>query len=111
METMEDVVEVLKETCAILAKERDKLQAWKDWVHNYLDTHGVPYHPPGTHGAEGCRIGDRMDWVWARVAELRRYVSHFETCDALRLFPDNPLDADWMPSCTCGLAAALEEMK
>ncbi len=43
-----------------LAKER---QAFKDWVHAYLDAHGVPHHPPGTHGAEGCRIGDRLDWL------------------------------------------------
>jgi hypothetical protein len=42
--------------------ERDKLQAFKDWVHAYLDSHGVPHHPPGAHGAHGCRIGDRMDW-------------------------------------------------
>jgi hypothetical protein len=41
-----------------------KLQAFKDWVHGYLDAQGVPHHPPGTHGAEGCRIGDRMDWVF-----------------------------------------------
>jgi hypothetical protein len=45
--------------------ERDKLQAFKDWVHAYLDGVGVPHHPPGTHGAAGCRIGDRMDWLMA----------------------------------------------
>ncbi len=44
-----------------------KLQAFKDWVHGYLDSHGVPHHPPGTHGAEGCRIGDRMDWLMAEM--------------------------------------------
>jgi hypothetical protein len=48
----------------------EKLQRFKDWVHNYLDRHGVPHHPPGTHGAEGCRIGDRMDWLMAQRAEL-----------------------------------------
>ncbi len=42
---------------------REKLQAFKDWVHSYLDGVGVPHHPPGTHGAAGCRIGDRMDWL------------------------------------------------
>lgn len=52
--------------------ERDKLQAFKTWVHAYLDSHGVPHHPPGTHGAEGCRIGDRMDWLMAELAECRR---------------------------------------
>lgn len=44
-----------------------KLQAFKDWVHAYLDAQGVPHHPPGTHGAEGCRIGDRMDWVFDQL--------------------------------------------
>lgn len=46
---------------------RGKLQAFKDWVHAYLDSKGVPEAPPGTHGAEGCRIGDRMDWVFAKL--------------------------------------------
>lgn len=44
-----------------------KLQRFKDWVHAYLDTAGVPHHPPGIHGAEGCRIGDRMDWLADRL--------------------------------------------
>lgn len=52
---------------ADMTEQRDKLQAFKDWVHSYLDAHGVPHHPPGTHGAEGCRIGDRMDWLMARL--------------------------------------------
>jgi hypothetical protein len=45
----------------------EKLQAFKNWVHAYLDEHGVPHHPPGVHGAEGCRIGDRMDWLMERL--------------------------------------------
>lgn len=44
----------------------DKLQSFKDWVHAYLDGKGIPHHPPGVHGAEGCRIGDRMDYVFER---------------------------------------------
>lgn len=62
-------------------KERDALQRFKSWVHNYLDQHDVPHHPPGTHGAEGCRIGDRMDWLTskldtaqARCVELERAI-------------------------------------
>ena len=46
-----------------LSAQLAKLQAFKDWVHAYLDKNGVPHHPPGPHGAEGCRIGDRMDWL------------------------------------------------
>ncbi len=55
----------------------EKLQAFKDWVHSYLDTHGVPHHPPGTRGEHGCRIGDRMDWLMARMAELREALQPF----------------------------------
>lgn len=46
----------------------DALQRFKDWVHAYLDGKGIPHHPPGVHGAEGCRIGDRMDYVFDRLA-------------------------------------------
>ncbi len=50
-----------------LKAQRDKLQAFKDWCHSYLDTHGVPKEfPDGPHSREGCRIGDRMDWLMAR---------------------------------------------
>jgi hypothetical protein len=47
--------------------ERDKLQAFKDYVHKRLDDQDVPHHPPGPHGAEGCRIGDRLDWLISRL--------------------------------------------
>jgi hypothetical protein len=57
----------LRDHIDALTAERDKLQAFKAWVHQYLDAHGVPHHPPGTHGAEGCRIGDRMDWLMDRL--------------------------------------------
>jgi NTP pyrophosphatase (non-canonical NTP hydrolase) len=49
------------------AEQIAKLQRFKDWIHAYLDAQGVPHHPPGTHGAEGCRIGDRMDWLMDRL--------------------------------------------
>jgi hypothetical protein len=62
----------------VLLEERDEARAqlaerqkFKDWVHNYLDTHGVPHHPPGTHGEHGCRIGDRMDWLMAQLAAAK----------------------------------------
>ncbi len=54
----------------------DKLQAFKNWVHAYLDTHGVPHHPPGPHGAEGCRVGDRMDWLMAKLANAEQAADH-----------------------------------
>lgn len=68
-----------------LAAERDKLQAFKDWVHAYLDSHDVPHHPPGTHGAAGCRIGDRMDWLMAeRDALVSRVAQYHNALERIR---------------------------
>lgn len=64
---VEEAVDLLKRTIT----ERDKLLAFKTWVHAYLDARGVPHHPPGTHGAAGCRIGDRLDHVFAELESLR----------------------------------------
>lgn len=58
----------IEQKLAQVEQKAESLQAFKDWVHKYLDDHGVPYHPPGPHGAEGCRIGDRMDWLMAKLA-------------------------------------------
>lgn len=53
--------------------QRDKLLAFKAWVHNYLDQHGVPKEfPDGPHTKEGCRIGDRMDWLTGEIVRLKR---------------------------------------
>lgn len=55
-----------------LAVKCDKLQAFKDWVHNYLDAQDVPKEfPDGTHTKCGCRIGDRMDWLVAQLREAQ----------------------------------------
>lgn len=68
-----------------LRERVEKASAFKRWVHEYLDAHGVPHHPPGTHGAAGCRIGDRMDWLMAKLAaaeaegeSLRRVLAEVE---------------------------------
>lgn len=67
---------------AELEEAAEKLQRFKDWVHAFLDGKGVPHHPPGTHGAAGCRIGDRMDWVWSERDALRLRVvrMHADKC-------------------------------
>lgn len=57
-----------------LKKERDRLQAFKDYVHTRLDVFGVPIEPPNNevlmHQREGCRIGDRLDWLITRYNEM-----------------------------------------
>lgn len=46
-----------------------KLQAFKDYVHQRLDAMGVPVDPESPHKAAGCRIGGRLDYAEARMAE------------------------------------------
>lgn len=61
------------------AQERDKLQAFKDWVHAYLDAQGVPKEfPDGPHTREGCRVGDRMDWLVKQLEEERKKVASWQ---------------------------------
>ncbi len=76
-------VQVMIDDLSSAREERDKLQAFKTWVHAYLDTHGVPHHPPGTHGEAGCRIGDRMDWLMEKVAGLEQWKR-----EAIAVMPD-----------------------
>lgn len=37
--------------------------AFKAYVHKRLDEMGVPTHIDGPHSKEGCRVGDRLDWL------------------------------------------------
>lgn len=50
-----------------LQNDCKKLQRFKDFVHTTLDKMGVPTHIDGPHSKEGCRIGDRLDWIKARL--------------------------------------------
>lgn len=51
-----------------LTAERDKLAAFKAFVHHRLDQANVPTDPPGEHRDRGCRIGQRLTWVLDRMA-------------------------------------------
>src|SRR4051812_734489 len=47
-----------------LRAERDALQAFKTWVHEWLDANGVPHDPdPDKTTATGCRIGGRLEYL------------------------------------------------
>jgi hypothetical protein len=51
-----------------IVAERDKLQAFKNWIHDYLDAQGVPRDPdPEGNARHGCRIGGRMSWLVSRL--------------------------------------------
>lgn len=59
--------------------ERDKLQAFKDYVHKRLDDAGIEKNPIGEHSKAGCRIGDRLDLVFDRNAKLVEALREFNT--------------------------------
>lgn len=78
---VENAVVLLIGVAKHTAIERDKLAAFKKWVHDYLDSHSVPHHPEGTHGATGCRIGDRMDWLMKQLEEARADIQRTEEAE------------------------------
>lgn len=94
------------EKAALLA-ERDHLAKFKAYVHKRLDDADVPHHPPGPHGAEGCRIGDRLDWV---AAALAREKGLAETLEYIRDNYDHDSDAHkyGTPCRKCDAGEALE---
>lgn len=51
----------LKEENTILHTKVEKLQAFKDYVHQRLDDAGIEKEPNRQHSKHGCRIGDRLD--------------------------------------------------
>lgn len=54
-----------------LKRENEKLKAFKDYVHARLDEAGIEKSPNGEHSKHGCRIGDRLDIVFAENKRLR----------------------------------------
>lgn len=79
----------------------EALQKFKDWVHAYLDGKGIPHHPPGVHGAEGCRIGDRMDYVFSSRLPGRGAVSGEVREAAERILRE--VDGRKAIRCSCGI--------
>lgn len=50
----------------------EKAEAFKTFVHAWLDAHGVPADPDPGHTAEtGCRISGRLEWVFAELERLK----------------------------------------
>jgi hypothetical protein len=46
----------------------EEFAAFKDYTHGRLDEAGVPKDfPGGKHSKDGCRIGDRLDWLVSRI--------------------------------------------
>jgi Domain of unknown function (DUF3850) len=51
-----------------------KLEDFKGYVHQRLDQEFIPANPPGEHADEGCRIGQRLDWLFNYVKQLENKV-------------------------------------
>lgn len=64
-------------TCA--GKSAEAGDKFKAFVHNYLSEHGVPEGDPmNQHQIEGCRIGARLDLLFAERDEARRKLADAE---------------------------------
>lgn len=65
--SMRETQKLLAELGAV-RESRDKLQAFKDYVHKTLDEMGVPPDPdPELTAVTGCRIGHRLTWIQHRL--------------------------------------------
>ncbi len=59
----------------------DAAARFKNFVHSYLDAHNVPHgDPENPHQREGCRIGARLDLLFAQRDKAEAEAGH-----ALRL--------------------------
>lgn len=73
---LENAFKLMEAKLELVNSNYEKMRAFKDWVHSYLDARGVPAEfPEGRHTAEGCRIGDRMDHVFTELEALRKQSS------------------------------------
>lgn len=54
-----------------LRERAEKAERFKAYVHKRLDDAGVPVDPPSVHRESGCRIGGRLDAVFAENDALR----------------------------------------
>ena len=60
----------LEDWHAFATRELAKAAEFKTFVHSYLDAHGVPHGDPANeHQKAGCRIGARLDLLFAQRDE------------------------------------------
>lgn len=65
-------IRVLESEKKGLMEQRDKLQAFKDYVHERLDKESVPVDPdPEKTKETGCLIGARLDVLFATFKDIQ----------------------------------------
>lgn len=69
--TLHYAVAIPHERVQRILDERNQLAKFKAYVHLRLDQAGIPTHPNGPHSADGCRVGDRIDIVFASLRVAR----------------------------------------
>lgn len=55
-----------------LIEQVEKLQAFKEYVHDRLDKMGIEKDPESEHKEHGCRIGGRLDLVQEYIDCINR---------------------------------------
>lgn len=68
-----EVAAVWRDRCLAAESRAAKAEAFKAWVHEWLDNEGVPADPePEQNAASGCRVGGRMRWLKTRLATAEK---------------------------------------
>lgn len=68
----------------------DKAEAFKKWVHEFLDGIGVPHDPdPQSNASSGCRIGGRLRWLVQRADAAEA------ACGRMRSLLLQAVDLNW----------------
>lgn len=81
-------------------------QEFKTYVHTRLDQAGIPHgDPENPHQKEGCRIGARLDLVFAQIKNLQEVIlqARHELTEAMRY------DSDIVGNAYYTLSGAIEE--
>lgn len=74
----DDTAYAIEQFIIPLVEEINKLQSFKDYVHNRLDEAGIEKDPESPHRAAGCRIGGRLDIVLSKQYTKDQVISAIE---------------------------------
>lgn len=90
-------IDKLADALEAVTGERDKLAAFKTYVHKRLDDAGVTVDPESSHKAKGCRIGGRLDELIGERDKLRAIanVAYVGICDTLGWCRDASAPENW----------------